>query len=257
MFIDDCTYTRNGKTYRRVLLRNSYRVDGTVRHDTLANLSQCADEEVEAIKFGLRHKGQLAKLAQRSQTVCLAQGLAVGAVWVLFQLAQSVGLVKALGKGREGLLCLWWVFATVIAQGSRLSAVRLAQQHAACDVLKLDPVNEDHLYRAMDWLADQQAAIEEALYQQRASQPAQSVYWYDVTSRYLEGEHNELGAYGYNRDGERGKKQIVVGCLTDAQGRPVRIEVFAGIPRTQRPSSRRSTSSASALACATSRWSAI
>ena len=73
MFIDDCTYTRNGKTYRRVLLRNSYRVDGTVRHDTLANLSQCADEEIEAIKFGLRHKGQLAKLAQRSQTVCLAQ----------------------------------------------------------------------------------------------------------------------------------------------------------------------------------------
>jgi hypothetical protein len=143
MFIDDCPYTRHGKTYRRVLLRNSYRVDGTVRHDTLANLSQCADEEIEAIKFGLRHKGQLAKLAQRSQTVCLAQGLAVGAVWVRFQLAQSVGLVKALGKGRQGLLCLWWVFATVIAQGSRLSAVRLAQQHAACDVLKLDPVNED------------------------------------------------------------------------------------------------------------------
>src|SRR5918996_1541464 len=225
MFIDDCPYTRHGKTYRRVLLRNSYRVDGTVRHDTLANLSQCADEEIEAIKFGLRHKGQLAKLAQRSQTVCLAQGLAVG---VLFQLAQSVGLVKALGKGRQGLLCLWLVFATVIAQGSRLSAVRLAQQHGACDVLKLDPFNEDHLYRAMDWLADRRAAIEGALYHQRASQPAQSVYLYDVTSSYLEGEHNELRAYGYNRDGKRGKKQIVVGCLTDAQGRPVSIEVFAG-----------------------------
>ncbi len=106
MFVDDCTYTRHGKTYRRVLLRNSYRVDGTVRHDTLANLSQCADEEIEAIKFGLRHKGQLAKLAERSPTVCLAQGLAVGAVWVLFQLAQSLGLVKALGKGRQGLLSM-------------------------------------------------------------------------------------------------------------------------------------------------------
>lgn len=228
MFVDDCTYTRHGRTYRRVLLRNSYRVDGTVRHDTLANLSQCADEEIEAIKFGLRHKGRLAKLAERNQTVCLAQGLAVGAVWVLFQLAQSLGLVKALGEGRQGLLCLWLVFATVIAQGSRLSAVRLAESHAACDVLKLDPFNEDHLYRAMDWLAEQQAAIEEALHRQGALQPAESVYLYDVTSSYLEGEHNELGAYGYNRDGKKGKKQIVVGCLTDAQGRPVSIEVFAG-----------------------------
>jgi transposase len=228
MFVDDCTYTRHGKTYRRVLLRNSYRVEGIVHHDTLANLSQCADEEIEAIKFGLRHKGQLAKLAERNQTVCLAQGLAVGAVWVLFQLAQSLGLVKAVGKGRQGWLCLWLVFATVIAQGSRLSAVRLAQQHTACDVLKLDPFNEDHLYRAMDWLADQQATIEEALYRQGASQPAESLYLYDVTSSYLEGEHNELGAYGYNRDGKKGKKQIVVGCLTDAQGRPVSIEVFAG-----------------------------
>src|SRR5918999_6143423 len=224
MCLAACPPPRHGKTYRRVLLRNSYRVDGIVRHDTLANLSQCADEEIEAIKFGLRHTGQLAKLAQRSQTVCLAQGLAVGAVGVRFQLAQSLGLVKALGKGRQGLLCLWLVFATVIAQGSRLSAVRLGQQHAPCGFLKLNPVNEDPLYRAMEWLADQQAAIEEALHRQRASHLAESLYLYDVTSSYLEGEHNELGAYGYNRDGKKGKKQIVVGCLTDAQGRPVSIE---------------------------------
>jgi hypothetical protein len=30
MFIDDATFTRNGKTYRRVLLRNSYRFNGQV-----------------------------------------------------------------------------------------------------------------------------------------------------------------------------------------------------------------------------------
>ncbi len=36
---------------------------------------------------------------------------------------------------------------------------------------------------------------------------------YDVASSYLEGEHNELGAFGYNRDGKRGKLQIVTGLL--------------------------------------------
>jgi hypothetical protein len=47
MFIDDSTSTRHGKTYRRVLLRNSYRINGKVRHDTLANLSQCLLERVD------------------------------------------------------------------------------------------------------------------------------------------------------------------------------------------------------------------
>src|SRR5918996_1717297 len=103
MFIDDCTYTRNGKTYRRVLLRNSYRVDGTVRHDTLANLSQCADEEIEAIKFGLRHKGQLAKLAQRSQTV-FSPGLGRGGGGGAVPTGPVSGSGKGLGKGATGVV---------------------------------------------------------------------------------------------------------------------------------------------------------
>ena len=59
MFIDASTYIRNGKTYRRVLLRNSYRVDGKVHHDTIANLSSCSDQEVSAIKLALKHKNML------------------------------------------------------------------------------------------------------------------------------------------------------------------------------------------------------
>jgi transposase len=37
-----------------------------------------------------------------------------------------------------------------------------------------------------------------------------------------------LGAYGYCRDKKRGKPQIVVGLVTDAQGEPVSVEVFRG-----------------------------
>ena len=40
--------------------------------------------------------------------------------------------------------------------------------------------------------------------------------------------HNELAAFGYNRDGKKGKRQIVIGLLCNAQGRPLSIEVFAG-----------------------------
>ena len=49
-----------------------------------------------------------------------------------------------------------------------------------------------------------------------------------MTSSYLEGEANAYGDYGYNRDGKKGKKQIVIGLLCDEQGEPVSTEVFRG-----------------------------
>src|SRR5918999_2041533 len=230
MFIDDATFTRHGKTYRRVLLRNSYRFNGQVCHDTLANLSHCSDDEIRAIKLALKHKGQLTYVGDLREEVSSRQGLAVGAVWVLHQLAKRLGLVKALGQSRPAKLALWLVLASVIAQGSLLSAVRLAQQHAVCDLLGLEAFNEDDLYQAMDWLAEQQPALEEALFTHRYATAGQAptLYLYDVTSSYREGDQNELGEYGYNRDGKRGKQQIVIGLLTDEEGWPITVEVFAG-----------------------------
>jgi transposase len=232
MFIDDSTYTRNGKTYRRVLLRNSYRVHGTVRHDTLANLSQCKDDEIETIKFALKHKKHLQDLAAVSipDHVTTKQGLAVGAVWVFAQLAKRLGISQALGTAREAKLTLWLVMAALIGQGSRLSAVRLAQRHAVCDVLHLKAFNEDDLYEAMDWLAARQHRIEQALFVHRYAehQNPPTLYLYDVTSSYLEGTQNELGAFGKCRDQKRGKMQIVIGLLTDDTGWPISVEVFKG-----------------------------
>ena len=44
----------------------------------------------------------------------------------------------------------------------------------------------------------------------------------------MEGTHNALAAFGYNRDGKKGKPQIVIGLLCDEDGHPVSIEVFPG-----------------------------
>ena len=54
------------------------------------------------------------------------------------------------------------------------------------------------------------------------------MFLYDVTSVYFEGQHNELAEFGYNRDGKKGKKQMVVGLLTDAQGEPLTIQLYPG-----------------------------
>lgn len=253
MFLD-CSSSKaaNGKTYRRVLLRTSFRVDGKVKHRTLGNLSDCDPSEVEALKQALRHKEKLsafldslasagppppvapgsalpASTTHPAPDAPFVQGPSVGAILVLRALAEELGIVAALGHDREGKLALWQVIARALDQGSRLSAVRLARDLGAQPVLALPGFDEDDLYTNLTWLHEQQPRIEEQLFTRRYQQSgAPSLYLYDVTSTYLEGEQNELGAFGYNRDGKRGKKQVVIGLLCDDQGVPVAIEAFKG-----------------------------
>jgi hypothetical protein len=229
MYLDSSTTTVNGKTYTRHLLRESYRDQGQVKKRTVANLRGMSDEEAGAIRLALRHKDNLAHLGSVQESVSLQQGLSVGAVWLLYKLAEELGILRALGPSRQGKLALWQVLARVMEQGSRLSAVRLAGRHAACDVLGIqEPFHEDHLYANLDWLAANQDPIEQKLFAQLYPTGKPELFLYDVTSTYLEGVENELAAFGYNRDGKRGKKQLVVGLLCDPAGRALSVEAFQG-----------------------------
>lgn len=221
--------TKSQGKYTCYLLRETYRQDGKVKHRTIANLSRCSPQEIEAIRLALRHKDELTEhLSLPNQQIDLRQGLSVGAVWLLYDLSKQLGLVHALGPSRDGKLALWQVIARVLDQGSRLSAVRLAGRHAACDILGLDRFQEEDLYANLDWLAEHQDRIEDRLFQRLHPAQTPGLYLYDVTSSYLEGTQNELGAFGYNRDGKKGKRQIVIGLLCDVSGQPLSIEVFAG-----------------------------
>ena len=228
MYIDTSHITRGGKTYTRHLLRESYRAHGKVLHRTIANVSHCSAAEIEALRLALRHKEDLEHLGTIQDAVTLKQGLSFGAVWTVYHVARRLGIEQALGTTREGKLALWQVIARVIDQGSRLSAVRLAMAHAACDVLGVGPFDEDALYDNLDWLATRQAAVEATLFAQRTKTKPVSLFLYDVTSSYVEGTHNALAAFGYNRDGKKGKMQVVIGLLCDEAGHPVSIEVFPG-----------------------------
>ena len=228
MFVDDQTFFRGKKKYRRVLLRNSYRVNGKICHDSIANLSKCSDDEIHVFRLALKHKDQLKTIQETIPGTRTKQGLAVGALWLLHQLAKRLGIIKALGYSREAKLILWLIYATLIEPGSRLSAVRLAQRHAACDILNLDSFNEDDLYAAMDWLDERQPTIEKRLFAGRYKDHQPELFLYDVTSSYFEGMCNELSDWGYSRDKKNGKKQIVIGLMTDEEGFPISIEVFRG-----------------------------
>jgi hypothetical protein len=228
MYVNTSHITRGGKTYTRHLLRESYRAHGKVLHRTIANVSHCSAAEIEALRLALRHKESLEHLETIQDAITLKQGLSFGAVWTVYHVARRLGIEQALGTTRDGKLALWQGIARVIDQGSRLSAVRLAMSHAACDVLGLGPFDEEALYDNLDWLANRQAAVEDTLFAQRTQTKPVSLFLYDVTSSYVEGTHNALAAFGYNRDGKKGKMQIVIGLLCDEDGHPVSIEVFPG-----------------------------
>jgi transposase len=223
------TKTSTGKlSHRCILLRESYRENGKVKNRTLANLTHCNPDEIEAIRFALAHKNDLPDM-KSPDSVKLRQGQSVGSVWLVYQIIKSLGINKVLPADREGKLALWQIIARVINQGSRLSTVRLAKIHAACDILGIhDGFNEEHLYQNLAWLADHQRIIEKKLFKIRRSGNLPELFLYDVTSSYFEGQHNEFGKWGYNRDKKKGKKQVVLGLLCDDEGIPVSVDLFTG-----------------------------
>ena len=232
MYITQTTApSKSGQSYTCTLLRESYRESGIVKNRTIANISHCKPEEIAALRLALEHKDNLAELGSIEESIQLQEGLSIGAVWTGYMVAKRLGIEKALGTEREGKLALWQVIARTIDQGSRLSSVRLAQAHAACDILGMSRgFDENDLYDNLGWLQEHQERIELSLFRtrQKGKEKQRDLFLYDVTSSYFEGVCNELADWGYNRDGKKGKKQVVVGMLCDEVGEPVSVEVFHG-----------------------------
>jgi len=99
-------------------LRESYRESGKVKHRTIANLGRCSPQEIEAIRLALRHKEDLRKLTTEKEPVSFRQGLSIGAIYVVHEMAKRLGIVRALSPTREGKLALWQIMARAVGSGS-------------------------------------------------------------------------------------------------------------------------------------------
>jgi transposase len=206
-----------------ILIRESYREGDKVKTRTVANITGWPTQRIEVLKKLLR--GDFDQIIL-SDEVSL-QGRAIGALYVLREIARKIGLDAVWGRTMQGRFALLLICARLMIQGSRLKAVRWAQEESIEEVLGIEGVNEDDLYEVLDWLSTNQEKIEKKLFHHRHATPP-VLFLYDVTSSYFEGQQNELADYGYNRDKKRGKKQIVIGLLSDPEGDPVAVRVFEG-----------------------------
>jgi hypothetical protein len=216
------------REYESRLLRRTYREDGKVRHETLANLTKLPEHVVDAVEAAL--KGDALTAAQGA-TVTIARSLPHGHVAAAWAMASKLGLPRLLGPAcPQRDLALALVISRVAHPGSKLSTLAWWADTTLGPDLGVEAAATDDVYAAMDWLHARQDAIESRLARRHLAPQAnpQRMALFDLSSSWLEGTHCPLGERGYSRDGKKGKVQIEYGLLTDPEGRPVAVRVLEG-----------------------------
>jgi hypothetical protein len=215
------------RDYSSAYLRRTYRSEGKVKNETVANLSALPGHVIDLIDAGL--KGQ--QLVPAGEAVTITRSLPHGHTAAVHAMAAKLGLPALLGSpGPRRDLAMALIISRVVRPGSKLSTLTWWADATLGADLGVDGASTDDIYAAMDWLAGQQDSIEAGLaarHMRPQANPSRMAL-FDLSSSWMEGRHCPLSARGYSRDGKKGKLQIEYGLLTDPEGRPVAVRVFPG-----------------------------
>src|SRR4051794_3950009 len=213
-----------GKTYVTHLLRRSLRTGKAVTHETLGNLSHLPDHLIEIIKRSL--KGET--FVPAADAFKITRSLPHGHVEAVLKMIRKLGLDDLIASepSRRRDLVVAMIVERLIFPSSKLANTRHWHDTTLAEELDVADATEDQLYDAMDWLLQRQSALERKLAKRHLSEKA--LVLYDVTSSYYEGKTCPLARFGHGRDGKTGLPMIVYGTLTDADGRPIAVQVYPG-----------------------------
>ena len=206
------------------LLRESYRESGTVKNRTLANLSHLPITQINLLRRVL--KGET--LVSPEEAFAIQRSLPHGHVEAVLGAIRKLGLdyLIASKRCRRRDLVLAMIVQRIISPCSKLATTRDWCTTTLAEELGVEDADENELYTALDWLLSRQKGIEKKLAGRHLCEGA--LVLYDVSSSYYEGRTCTLAKHGHNRDGKKGRPIIVYGVLTDAEGRPVAVEVYPG-----------------------------
>lgn len=229
MYIQYCTSKQNGKTYTYPLLCRKYREEGKIKTEVISNLTKFPKETVLAIQSALK-KGKEVLVSLKN--IVFKKSIDYGFVFVLLALMDRLRITEVLEKtiGARSNLVRLMIIGKIVTRGSKLCIFNwIKRNEIIAQKLGIDltTLKLETLYETLGDLSNLQGKIEQKwnLYHKI---DADEIYLYDITSSYFEGTENALSAYGYNRDGKKGKMQIVIGLITNKEGFPLSIEVFEG-----------------------------
>jgi len=218
-------YWEGGKTHQRVIatlgrldrLTEEGAIDGI-----LMSLARFSDKVTVTSEY---EKGNLSA----GSVTRLGPDLVAGRIW------DELGLrsvIESLLSGRNHSFSVERaIYLSTLSRlffpGSDRKAKRITRDYR---VTGAEDIELHHLYRAMAWLGENREAIEEAVFDRnRDLFTSLSVVFFDTTSIYFEGAGGEeLGARGYSKDRRPDENQMVVGVVTDQNGRPISCPMWPG-----------------------------
>src|SRR4029077_2360741 len=144
------------KDYSSASLRRTFRDGGTVKNETVANLSTLPDHVIDLIDAG--RKGQ--QLVPADAPVTTPRSLRHGRSAAVAAMAVKLGLPALLGPaGRPRDLALALIISRVVQPGSNLSTLTWWDDTTLGADLGVAGASTDDIYAAMDWLEHRQDAI--------------------------------------------------------------------------------------------------
>lgn len=228
MRVEDIKRPYKDKVYTYPFIVSSYRdKNGRPCKKTIQKLSHLPEHAVESLRIALNSEGKDKVVSLNS--IQYENSLPFGDTWGVWSIMEQLGIVKALQRLPEHHQIP--IYASII---DRVTNPKPYSKRVLWDAFETSSLKRirglDHRiclsewYDALDSLYTHQMAIQKDLF----SGDTNRMFLYDITSSYFEGTCCPLAEWGYDRDGKKGKKIIVIGLLTNSDGRPLAIRVFKG-----------------------------
>ena len=207
-----------------ILLREGWREGNKTRQRTLANLSDWPQQKIETLRRLLRDEPMISLHDRFTMQKSLPHGH-VEAVLAMIRQLELESLISS-QPCRERDLVIAMIVQRLIAPVSKLATTRQWHSTTLAEELGVAEATENDLYAAMDWLGERQERIEKKLAARHLREGG--LVLYDVSSSFYEGRTCPLAKFGHNRDDKQGLPIIVYGVMTNGEGCPVVVSVYAG-----------------------------
>jgi len=228
-----------GRTYLQIV--ESYREGSKVRQRVICTLGRLEEltsrGQVDGIVKSLSKFSEKLKVSEEYAAGKLQakKVTRIGPDLITARLWEETGLKEIVeglaGNRKHSFSVERAVYLSVLSRlffpGSDRRAMRITRDYRASEA---EDIELHHLYRAMAWLGEERARIEEELFDHgRDLFTSLSVVFFDTTSIYFEGQGGEtLGQKGYSKDRRPDENQMIVGVVTDQDGRPVSCPMWPG-----------------------------